>query len=396
MTTIVDRAMVLPIVTVILDELGKQCSVTYTITQSIHELQLTVTMCELATLTINVNMTENQVGEIGIDCSDPQILSHKRITDLRSDAIITRTKTNQRLANHLFPPVRVLVSMIRGMVKRTFERMWAIYLETNLISEFKTMTGGRAIDWHMKLTWKLGNLLHLTVGSRCLVKLKLLVGALRHRGQDYINTSLEIRNDFGDTPLMRAVRHVKYTPSLANLDIVMYLILVCGADFQQCMSKLHGLTVLDVAIANRWLPPLITSMIQKGTQCGTTTDTQKWSFMEWCILRNNTTYLRVLIKAWDKMNLNKQLWSTQADGKLFSDKIDKIQARNSTACDGGRKFVDQRQCHNCHRIYFQINKLRKCGRCQDVRYCDQECQRKDWRQLKGHRIKCILFIYEID
>ncbi len=44
------------------------------------------------------------------------------------------------------------------------------------------------------------------------------------------------------------------------------------------------------------------------------------------------------------------------------------------------KHIEKHECHSCNKL--RIQKLKLCTRCRKARYCDEECQRKNWKEHK--------------
>jgi hypothetical protein len=52
----------------------------------------------------------------------------------------------------------------------------------------------------------------------------------------------------------------------------------------------------------------------------------------------------------------------------------------------GQRMSGKERCRNCGRTETPDGRaLKKCLRCQKVKYCSGECQKKDW---KKHRMEC--------
>jgi hypothetical protein len=200
---------------------------------------------------------------------------------------------------------------------------------------------------------------------------------------------MEAVDDHGDTPLQVATRCVKLGATvLDSLAIVLQLLLVGKADFQKPVPGADGMTVIDVAICNNWHPPLIGRMIQAGTQAGTLCQGRKWSFAEWCLLNGNRPCLDWLLATWDYQGRPAKLWSAQSDHQTLGTFLDN-QKLTTDEVEGSWSFLDRHTCSFCSTIHFQVKNLRKCKRCLAQRYCNKECQSKDWYQINGHRHSCL-------
>ncbi len=55
-------------------------------------------------------------------------------------------------------------------------------------------------------------------------------------------------------------------------------------------------------------------------------------------------------------------------------------AEGTWVCGGAGDCDKVLCCDYCQKSETEDNKLRKCSRCQAVRYCDEQCQRGDWPQ----------------
>ena len=62
-----------------------------------------------------------------------------------------------------------------------------------------------------------------------------------------------------------------------------------------------------------------------------------------------------------------------------------LEALEEAGIDSDDDLQDVGGCANCHRQPEKGLEIKKCTRCRITRYCDKECQKKDW---SFHRFEC--------